>query len=803
MAGANMKKITYFLMISCLLMPSLSAAIKPHLNAVVTFETKDENFAVSGSLISALVDRVPVFCNPRMFWRAIKEFPFSSKNLKDFEKKLVQVNESSWSVFSDKERNWVVLLPYQYNDKLLEQHGLNGKVLEHIPPGTVFDTIYQEKSFRDRDHLINSFKTLFIQWWNERFPKRFLLIGHGFINLIASLTGSAFMELLNFLNALDTEFLYVATCYGGGVNLVDMQNRINAELENQLSLRRLSERQREKMYVKAQERPQWIDYFHTSSRKNTKNLSPLILGVMGSKMRRIKTNRVIDYPIVIQATTDEATKSVVGIDHFFQLLDRYLAQSQWYLGRPSPKKGDRTTIKDVVTALYSGEIHALASVRFPGANNFFRAIKVTQMDILTWTYIQSLKLAPKIKMIQLARLLQITLERPDRKPFKEVKEFFDDKFGIYVMQRHKTDQEIEALRLEQKKLKDTSKDISNVNLEQPLVLVYCSDLNGLKFTVSAHNPLFISKIAGNSQHFFESVHLKGWKSPPSVFIPDFGKNKFGLYSKAWFISKLQKGAHLSVESAEWSRGKRGVIIYKTGSDIEFPKFLMISKDEDKARIGSLEESEVKYVPADVNTLHEFDPNAYYWMATALFNATRADESNLREATAGHENFETEQDAFDYFKESIGLVRPEGNLGLENAIKFAIKHKLFALLSELHKLSTEAARDIFSERIRLEKNRKQAEIEKEKKVLLSPKEVEELEKRYTKIAQKSLDELNRQRDKLVQELIGLKLAIASQERAHKPSKAELKKVKTTETMLKIIDKISNQYMPKAQDEVWDD
>jgi len=138
-----------------------------------------------------------------------------------------------------------------------------------------------------------------------------------------------------------------------------------------------------------------------------------------------------------------------------------------------------------------------------------------------------------------------------------------------------------------------------------------------------------------------------------------------------------------------------------------------------------------------------------------------------------------------------------------------KKPLKKIEDEAKKLSPEnipastEARDSLLEQIRQGKKLKKVE-EEEKKELLTPKELEELEKKYKEIAKKSLDKLNDEWDQLTQELVKLKLGIASKEQtARKPSQEEFKKVETIEASLKIIDKLADQYMPKTEDDEWED
>lgn len=230
------------------------------------------------------------------------------------------------SIYND----YVVLIPKKYQDIPLSNFGFNQASLRQMGVWNMFNTCLPRINIG-----IKNFIDLFLKADDpmQLNAKQFFISGHGAeATDIVGLAPARYMELLQQLNTIHTEFVYVASCYAGGANLLRMHNL-------------LEEKQGE-----------------------------LDIGAL-------------NYIFVIGATTDEIARVMLGgssLRDFFTALNAFLGSPRMYLKLPMQRRPS-VGISDVLDTLYRSvpDLTNIWSVRFPGVNTFFRA---GADDVLIITY---------------------------------------------------------------------------------------------------------------------------------------------------------------------------------------------------------------------------------------------------------------------------------------------------------------------------------------------------------------------------------------------------------------------------------
>jgi len=603
------------------------------LNAVVTFEINDHNFAISNRILDAFESQSVVICSGIFFNRFVNKYvDFLKKQKRDQEAARAQnvINNmlsGKWKVFSKsyyygqiEKADWVVIVPLEKYETLRAY--FDTKVLKEVFDSTIFTV----GKFADSQAYVSSLKKLFTRGL-KNIPKRFILTGHGSEFTIASIPTYDMFRLIEILQKINTQFLYITGCYGGGMNLVNIQDGIKDHLKSKFT-----------------------DYLNKEYSGNESGKRP----------------ETIQFPIVVQATTDAPTYGVGDTARFFNLLDAFLKQPQWYLGKVSDK-ADKISINDVLAAYYPGNISAIPNIRFPGTNSFFRTAQVEDMDILTWVYVQGLRFSPKFLRLSETQAVLVENQKRDNRKYHELERIYPKTEEI------KKEMEVIWDRIMSRvPLMSQFINFAEVKLQKSLALVYPCDLTEIPFKTATE--AFISKIPGKAQHYFGEILLTK-KAPLQAFIPEIS-DAYGSSAKAWFFKELNITGNVS-SSARWFLNPTGIIIYK-GSKAS-PRFLAIGKQSNEAFTG-----ELISIKNNKYSSSKLKPSVYYWLADAIYKATRASERALWEATAGHENSLTEQEAFEQFKMNIGLNRPNGTEGFRDAVNFARIHGLHEILHELGK-----------------------------------------------------------------------------------------------------------------------
>lgn len=250
--------------------------------------------------------------------------------------------KKDWEVKINPEGDWVVLNPKTAGRPLLDigfskkEKGLRLPLADLWPQEASLVADLEAGKFKPVN--IDNFKNLF----DETMPirKRIFVDAHGHSAygkkpLLAGMSREDYFSFLKFLNPT-TDFLYLLTCYGGGLNSIQFHNQ---EIKNdQEGINALS----------------------------------------------------IKFPIVLGATIEAPTElgrfQPADYKTFFKLLDDYL------------KNPDAKRLKDALNILYK-EMRSetgIPIIRFPGANDFFRAIDLdTNIQLLTMVGLRSRELYAK------------------------------------------------------------------------------------------------------------------------------------------------------------------------------------------------------------------------------------------------------------------------------------------------------------------------------------------------------------------------------------------------------------------------
>ena len=297
-----------------------------------------------------------------------------------------------WMVFLNKPNNLAVLVcnwKLQSAEALVKNLGLALNELTFVSAYALHNK-FGDVNFRNKPLNIENFSKLFTTGANIP-KKRIFIMGHGLEGedrtpqtgrpiqetaqekilrisgeklkraVIAQMTSEEYIEFLKVLKTINTEFLYILSCFAGGINLLKMHNLLidqtNTILDKQFSVSQ------------------------------------------------------VPYYIVIGTTTGtEATYRFVGPDNaetahylsdFFGSLDKFLENPRPYLKKPLTKT-EPVLIKDVLQNIYKrfpvSTNYPL--IRFPGTLTFFRPVEVDKQVIITYVGLQTYILESKQKGLE-------------------------------------------------------------------------------------------------------------------------------------------------------------------------------------------------------------------------------------------------------------------------------------------------------------------------------------------------------------------------------------------------------------------
>lgn len=251
---------------------------------------------------------------------------------------LLEDLKNAWETKIDSEGDWVLLNPKTLPaGKSLAELGFTKGINNLWDKEKLLITDLEAGKFRSVN--IDAFKNLFDE--KNTIRKRIFVDAHGSSAygkkpLLAGMSQDQYFSFLKFLNQ-NTDFLYLLTCYGGGLNSIKFHD---------------------------QEIKSGQDAFNALSIK-----FPIVLGA------------------TIEAPTEMSKYQPADYKSFFKLLDEYI------------KKPEQRTLKEALAVLYKqmGSETGIPLVKFPGSNEFFRAVDLDDTIVsLTMVNMRARELGAKI-----------------------------------------------------------------------------------------------------------------------------------------------------------------------------------------------------------------------------------------------------------------------------------------------------------------------------------------------------------------------------------------------------------------------
>lgn len=617
------------------------------LNAYLSVEHFDYNDAMTTQVRDCLFQDIPIICSAALLNRLLT---ISDRTLRIASRAILSTN--LWTVFINKEKDIAIIVPRTNPDsaesmrQLKKNFGLNLFGLNPIKPENVA-SLFSQQEYKEKPVIIEHIRDIF----DTSMSKRFYLSGHGGLGQsIAAIslikkekTSSHFEQFLKLLSEINTQFIYINTCFSGGLNLDTMQQQIQEMIETTLK----------------------ETYF-------TEKKSP-------------------SYAIAIQATTDAPTSgSVIALKEFFVRLNVFLLNPHWYLGKSKAK--ETMTITKVVEPLYHPYPHisSLPAIRFPGQTSFFRTIDLDKMTIITWHAVQKMLLEEILSPVLLLKSLAPEIKTTLKKLYSLERQipFLQDKWRrtLHESQQHEQaekelatlEQQIAEVKSSLKLFSPNQEAIINIPDLTKYVLIYPVDLTKIIIDIEGTNrPRFISKIGGQSNHFIKEIrintresleatlksfvktcfaepfHIIGQPAPSSIKEYYFGS------SKTWFIKTLSINFNDNKELL--NNVAINVVPTQDLTDEEIK--IYFKQGNGYKKINSMYSQIMSAMTESIKNEDDFLEGLSYF-----FDKTQVLESALFEATAGNENKKTEELAFLSFFAPLKYSIASGDL---HAIKNAL------------------------------------------------------------------------------------------------------------------------------------
>ena len=581
----------------------------PEKSCFLTFTQNDSTGAVVKALLDALANQTVAITSPYILNELFKILEVNTLELYE------------WNVFLNQSHNLCIVIPGEKPDieqLLYEKFGFIN--LNFIADEEVKSKIEHLPRVSDDDFnvLIQDFKNI-IDVKSPKHPTRFYFIGHGSQDEIANIPMKYLESIMETFSAIDTQFVYINSCHAGGENLIKIQKSINNIFEKQLKKNLLKQMNYEKAHTKY---PKSQVYSSESQRSPVK--TSIKEDILPEKIKRI------DYSIAVQATSDITTGGVGNINAFFNTLPNFLKSHQ-----------GKSSITNLFQSLGLKTPDALQSIRLPGITSLFRAAELNNMEIITYTKLQALRLEKLLKpnkdiqsQIQLISQLKDELsEVMQREPLLTLKEASTQEQSLS-----------EKIREAQKKLnkiiQETQKNCAiPINRDIKYVQIFPCNLIDFSFVIQGKIvPKFISKIPGQAQHFIGKIIFESSRDNfkdalkefiTNGFIKIFGEER-NLETKCWGIKTLELKVNGFVHNIE------NLIIYISRRN---PACFYFYKNQCnyKEWLGDLE-------PANVGK------NFFLSETSGWFKRSQISEAALYEATGGQESYEMIKDVYAKFKE---------------------------------------------------------------------------------------------------------------------------------------------------------
>lgn len=530
-----------------------AAALKVPLDLVVLFADKSagENSEVTlafqelaegvlSVILFALEERIPAICSTYLLYAL---FVLRSRGMHhEMREILERIYDPHECIIAHNQANdFAVLLPRAYIDvHYPELKGVSDKqILEYL--GFSSQLVLDEKRKYDDDALlvnlcnVDHFKSLFdLSIIGPR--KRIFLNGHGGTNHVALMNRSQFQDFLRFLIPLNTEFIFIRSCCTGGENLLAMQSFLK---QNQ-------------------------EYFIEKMFKSTR------LGKSRVKYA-LASAATLDFSIKSSDYSNANERGVLSL--FFQRLDQFLRNPQWYAKLPYAEwqnrktgKKEKLSIKEVLEPLeqlgYSSfKLHEaqVISICYPGSTVFRLLEFFPSTFVLTYA---------RMKQYLLDYALEVNkLEQPVRNLEMASQSTVEpEKRALLLAELVDAQQKLDAFLLRGA--------VITIPQEKTKIFVYPSMLLNVCINVSnAEVQKFFSMIPSKAIHVIDKLQTTNGNS--EIFLKKLLKpiveyesrqigpeeserlEVTGDYSKAWLIREL-----VDLISEALQIKMYGVVVYK-------------------------------------------------------------------------------------------------------------------------------------------------------------------------------------------------------------------------------------------------
>lgn len=468
----------------------------PQKCCLLALEKNDHNDAITTGVIQAMLHKIVVVCTSHILKKLIENYVVTL---------FFGVGRSSLFLNKDK-HTFAIIIPEAITDAVTVEKKYGYKNLEYVDPKKLIQMVngLAETELFPVDKLLNDVGMM-IDNNADTHPSRFYLLGHGQDGVIASIPIDFWAQFFALLGSVHAEFLYIHSCYAAGENVIKVQ----------LVLKNLFETLLKRVQ------------HETNGVKQMGQLSPPDAHHAREKF---------DAALVLQATADIPTSSYGNLNLFFTNLNKFLDGNEpdWTLsksynvvsattmtsvdsGKDYPSYEVSMTLPTVLASLGVKKDIALPSIRMPGTHEFFRAVDIGNMYIITASSLLHKRESAFYALMQQSRSDDTSIAKKAHellyeKPWYAIEHYFTVTPGIDYMQ------------------------------------LYMIDLRDCVFVFPNQVPKFISKIPGQAQHFIGRIiytsTTKDFKDGLENLINNgFGKiytiNGPALAHKCWFIKTVE------------------------------------------------------------------------------------------------------------------------------------------------------------------------------------------------------------------------------------------------------------------------
>jgi hypothetical protein len=192
-------------------------------------------------LLAACKDDQIVIISPSVLYGMLRR----KRNGQDGINECLEKIARQYTVYLNNDEDFVILLPASYNAKGLRELGFDESQVTAIEPESLMR--FYEGKWASRLIEIDHFKKLFkTEDFQYKAPaKSIYLISHGIdaldeikdfswsMPLISSLSVWQFVNFLQMLNTINTQFLHIASCYAAGANFFNVERILSGIVEDE------------------------------------------------------------------------------------------------------------------------------------------------------------------------------------------------------------------------------------------------------------------------------------------------------------------------------------------------------------------------------------------------------------------------------------------------------------------------------------------------------------------------------------------------------------------------------------------